>query len=433
MKRFLLAVVLGVLLFLVPGLAFGQGTIRTMPPVCLAAGLTDGTCVPERQGTRARITDGDDTNNDCTGGGSTARTCEYNGSAWVPVTSGTFVGANGESIVNTTDGEFLFTRDEAGTVTLMPFDGSNPTDLIIDSGTSGSITIGTADTANISLVNTSLLSLGASTTNSTLMSTDSTLLGIDFYAARTVTVVNAATGTIDLDFRDYADTDDDDMAHSIITVNCPVTGTGAEACDMDFGIVTGGAAAATIIHLDGDEGDDGSENSVTFGNANTEVITLTTDSTGDGEVVLPNDSIGSAEILGTSVCGAFFWAQGDPTEAGATPDFLSFWDHGMSTTEGNEDLMQANAVLLNFHSMSCVVDVAPGAGDDWLVSLREAGGAPTSGTVTCRIDDTNTSCASADTATVAVGALINLDVESDTGATDPTAAALLTCTICAGH
>ena len=173
---------------------------------------------------------------------------------------------------------------------------------------------------------------------------------------------------------------------------------------------------------------------ITIGSADVLVVTITTDDTGDGtDLVLPANAVDASEINGVSVCGAHFWAEVDPTESGATPDFLSLWDHGGSTTEGNEDLYQANPALLNFHSMSCVVDVAPGAGDDWLISLREAGGAPTSGTVTCRIDDTNVSCVSTDTAAVASGALLNLDIESDTGATDPAAAALLTCSLCAGH
>ena len=38
-----------------------------------------------------------------------------------------------------------------------------------------------------------------------------------------------ATGNVTLDFRDYADTSDDDMAHAILTANCTTTTSGAEA------------------------------------------------------------------------------------------------------------------------------------------------------------------------------------------------------------
>lgn len=132
-------------------------------------------------------------------------------------------------------------------------------------------------------------------------------------------------------------------------------------------------------------------------------------------------------------CSTILYGGGDPTEAGATDDFISFWDHGMSTTEGNEDEMFANPAMLQFHSMRCKVATAPGAGDDWTVVLRDDGGAPAAGTVTCVIDDANTICASTDSATVVVGSLINLEVDSSAGATDPTASALIECVICAGN
>jgi hypothetical protein len=181
-------------------------------------------------------------------------------------------------------------------------------------------------------------------------------------------------------------------------------------------------------------------------------LTIVTDGVGNDEVQLPTGSISGTEVLdnsigeadiggsavgtgeidGTEVCSTVYYGGGDPTEAGATDDYISLWDHGMSTTEGNEDEMRPNG-LLKFHSMSCLVDVAPGSGDDWTIVLRDDGGSPASGSVTCLIADTAKSCISTDSAAVVYGSLVNLEVDSSAGSSDPTAAALIECVLCGGH
>ncbi len=104
---------------------------------------------------------------------------------------------------------------------------------------------------------------------------------------------NSATGSISIDLRDYADTTDDDMAHTSLTTNCTDTSTGAEDCDFTLGIVEAGAAAETRLNFDADGG-------ITLGSANNNSVTLTTDSTGDGEVVLPGSSVSAGEIVDVS-------------------------------------------------------------------------------------------------------------------------------------
>jgi len=105
---------------------------------------------------------------------------------------------------------------------------------------------------------------------------------------------NATSGSVIFNFRDYADTTDDDMAHAVLTANCTTATTGAEDCDLTIGVVEGGAAAETRLNLDADGG-------ITIGSANNDSINLTTDGTGDAELVVPNDSIATAEILDNSI------------------------------------------------------------------------------------------------------------------------------------
>jgi hypothetical protein len=53
--------------------------------------------------------------------------------------------------------------------------------------------------------------------------------------------------------RDYGDTDDDDMAHGIITTNCTTLTTGAEDCDMTIQVTEAGANGTRItIDADGE-------------------------------------------------------------------------------------------------------------------------------------------------------------------------------------
>ncbi len=148
MRQFLLSLIL----LLVPVVAGAQGSTKSILPACLSTNIT--TCVPQIEGTRVRMVDGNDAA-DCgaTGGGSTVVTCGYDGTGWTPV---------------------------------------------VDSGTNSS----------------------------------------EF--------INTATGAVTLNFRDYADTTDDDMAHGIITVNCTATGTGAEECDLTISITQGGANVAVL-------------------------------------------------------------------------------------------------------------------------------------------------------------------------------------------
>ena len=175
----------------------------------------------------------------------------------------TFAGGS-DSIHNNTDDVFTFDRDDAGSITLTCTDDNAACDLVVDSGTTGTVTVGSADTAGVQLLSTT----GAG-------------------GLLEVSIVNGATGVVDLGFHDYADTTSDDMAHGRIQVDCTDTGAASEDCDMIFYAVEAGAAGERF-RIDGD----GGSFEVTAG------VT-----TGDGAVVLPAGVISGTEMVNDTVGG----------------------------------------------------------------------------------------------------------------------------------
>lgn len=116
-------------------------------------------------------------------------------------------------------------------------------------------------------------------------------LNIAFMPQNILDVINNATGNVDITLRDYADTTDDDQAHTILRTNCTTATTGAEDCDFTILVPEAGAALVSRFMIDADGG-------TTIGAATNDLVTLTTDSTGDAEVVVPDSSIGQDEIVG---------------------------------------------------------------------------------------------------------------------------------------
>ncbi len=239
---------------------------------------------------------------------------------------------------------------------------------------------------------------------------------------------NNATGTVTLAFQDWADTTDDDQDHARIQVNCTDTGSGSEDCDMSLSVVEAGAAPEARLLFDADAG-------VTIGSANNNLVTLTTDSTGNGELVAPDDSIGAAEI-GDDVCTSVIAVSYNPTEAGGTDDYVSLiavdtgtGDASFGTTESAEDQFIV-PVAMRAANLRVDTATAPGVGnDDWRITLREAAGAEI---LTCDIAEAGTSCTDvANIATLAAGAAINFQVTSSTGGgADPTASAEMRISFC---
>ena len=263
MRNYLLAA----LLFLVPTVGWAQGNTNTVPPMCTAETLLT-TCVPQVQGTVARITDATNATV-CTnsGAGTTNVTCQFNGSAWGPMatigaTGGVWTGANGETMFNSPDSTFTFQNSGNVGVILKAADSSAPANLTLDATTTGTITVGSSDVASVSLV------------------VDDIIVEIGTNNPQTVSLENDSTGTVILDFRDYGDTTDDDMAHVLFSGNCTTATTGAEDCDLTISTTEAGANEIRIV-VDGDgdidlSGGDvklGIEESGTFGAPNTMTAT----------------------------------------------------------------------------------------------------------------------------------------------------------------
>ena len=134
------------------------------------------------------------------------------------------------------------------------------------------------------------------------------------------------------------------------------------------------------------------------------------------------------------ICDQQEYAAVDPTEADATDDFLDLEDHAGSTTEANEDNYLVG-IARTANRIRCVVDVAPGAGnDDWKMTLRSGvAGALSATTLTCNIDEVATSCdATVSGVTVGPDEVVTVDIDSSGPGANPAAAALMTCSICFG-
>ena len=223
-------------------------------------------------------------------------------------------------------------------------------------------------------------------------------------------IKNGATGSVILNFHDYADTADDDMAHAAITVNCTDAGTGAEDCDLTIGVVEAGAAAETRLNLDADGG-------ITIGSANNNTVNLTTDATGDAELVVPENSIGPDE-LAVMVDQVIFCGQnannstiyGGPIVAFLGGDYTASGAIGGTVCDALDNATEATAdaplgfanTAFKILGMICEVDTSGANG--LTLTLRDDA-ADIVPSVTCTIATGQTTCTSvvASTTDVAAG------------------------------
>lgn len=163
-----------------------------------------------------------------------------------------------------------------------------------------------------------------------------------------------------------------------------------------------------------------------------------TQSTADSRAVFEDDAINGSEI-NDGTCDSVHSVVFNPTEAGATDDFVSLNEIDIATGEASfsatEDNENEFIVPLNMvaNNLRVDVDVAPGAGnDDWRITLRD----DTSSTaLTCDISETATNCTdSSNQPAITGGSHINWLVNSDVGGgTDPTAAAEMVISFCLTH
>jgi hypothetical protein len=148
------------------------------------------------------------------------------------------------------------------------------------------------------------------------------------------------------------------------------------------------------------------------------------------EGMVPAGSITGTELDNTT-CLSVMSGEVDPTEAGATPDFLNLMDGTGSTTEANEDLFKLGSQGMRVSQLSCLVSAAPGAGDQWDITVRAgAAGALSDTALTCSIAGAATTCTGTGSAAVAGSNHLTIGIESDGGATDPDPALLMQCAVC---
>jgi hypothetical protein len=164
--------------------------------------------------------------------------CEFDGSSWLTTApsggaAGVWIGANDGTLTEAVAGTFTFTKDTAGTVTITAADDNAVAALTVLAGGAAALT------------------LGGPTGLSVILDTEGLDFNLDGLNAGTGSLIRTTSGTVVLDFRDYGDTTDDDMAHAAIAVNCPNTGTGAEDCDITLFATEAGSLAARIL-IDGD-------------------------------------------------------------------------------------------------------------------------------------------------------------------------------------
>lgn len=158
-------------------------------------------------------------------------------------------------------------------------------------------------------------------------------------------------------------------------------------------------------------------------------LTVADPTTTDKTWTLP-DATGN--ILLNTNCTSVVAGEFDPTELGATDDYLNLVDNTFSATETNEDMFMV-PVAMTARNLRAEVGVAPGAGNDrWTITLRDDAA---STTLTCQIDETSTDCSDITNApSIAAGSKLAIQVTSNAeGApADPTAASAMTVSFCLG-
>lgn len=117
----------------------------------------------------------------------------------------------------------------------------------------------------------------------------------------------------------------------------------------------------------------------------------------------------------------------NPTEAKATDDFINLVIGARVADDATADVFVV-PVASEARALRADVDVAPGAGDQWDVTVTRNG---TATGLTCTISGTATSCADGSGGgTFAAGDDIVVLVSSGAGATDPDIAAELRVSFC---
>jgi len=227
-------------------------------------------------------------------------------------------------------------------------------------------------------------------------------------------ITNRATGTsVDLNFRDFADTTDDDMVHGSLSLNCTDTGSGSEDCTLVFQVANAGTPQTMLTFVGG------------AGNNNSKVVFLS-DSVGTDEITenaikadelnaitMPVDLCGLNAENGTTFFGPHLtdnWleAENDITDGsigGTLCDNLS------NTSEGSADAPLPGIGAYKVLGMYCITDGTLGSAETLVFTARSAV-ADLTPSVTCSLAEGETSCVSVvgSSTDIAAGATVAIEV-----------------------
>jgi hypothetical protein len=211
--------------------------------------------------------------------------------------------------------------------------------------------------------------------------------------------------------RDYGDTDDDDMAHGIITTNCTTLTTGAEDCDMTIQVTEAGTNE-TRITIDGDGDVTFPQNSTTTNSIPStagaspsvlkQIVGLPKLNVTQSGAALPNGSTTSTDVITPLSASCAPIAAG--TEADDATDYVT----GSASYE-----YTAQATAAENDGFDCdVTGWDPGANDldtagFWIKSV----GALTAGTLDMSLDDGGVVEANADLPAIPAGEWVWIEVD----------------------
>ena len=151
----------------------------------------------------------------------------------------------------------------------------------------------------------------------------------------------------------------------------------------------------------------------------------------------------------SGICARELWAEGNPSEAAETNDYLDFENHDMGPVREEEEAYRIFSTI-EVHGLNCVVDMPPGPGNQWEMRVLVDGvklpgtmltfaGFTESTTgvndVSCTIADLETSCTSGFEGGVTDQGTVRftVSVDSSDGKGRPKEAGRLRCSVCLGR
>ena len=177
-----------------------------------------------------------------------------------------------------------------------------------------------------------------------------------------------------------------------------------------------------------------------LGNGTDENLIFNFDDTANTVTVTTGTDVTTVNFSGIAVtstaCSSIESTEHNPTEAGATDDYVSLLipglgGSGFSATETDQDQFMVPVAMVA-RNLRAEVSAAPGVGNDaWVITLRDDAA---SSTLTCTIDEAATNCSDTTNApALAAGSKLDILVISSGAGADPDAATTMNISFCLGQ